>query len=345
MTGRPATCTSGLGTRLVRGRSRVPFPASGTMTFMSHPAVAVFEPDHVVDLGGRCLEQIRRHDRLELMDELRLDMEGGSPSHALFDQGIALLNAQDDLSGEYVDGLVLLVVVLERQHLPGLDMENLADVAVRAGPDQLVTPGLVNAIRKVRHVRLSLRDDGVVTQAVTHTPHPTQPSGLSTGRPPASITSARAPTGQARAQTPQVAPWNVMHRSGSSSRTPMGTSLHPPGGGTSAPVGHACAQGMSSHTTQAWMAGSIMGVPAARPAPGGALMMAFTGHTGMQSPHRVHEARKPNSSIAPGGRKFFRGATRRSVRVATSRASRVNASRKNPRRSFERVSIRSWGSG
>src|SRR4029077_3324407 len=140
MTGRPATCTSGLGTRLVSGRSRVPFPASGTMTFMSHPAVAVFEPDHVVDFRGRCLEQIRRHDRLELMDELGLDMEGGAPRHALFDQGVTPLDAQDDLPGEHVDGLVLLVVVLQRQHLPRLDMENLADVAVRAGPDQLMAP-------------------------------------------------------------------------------------------------------------------------------------------------------------------------------------------------------------
>src|SRR5438132_1277627 len=52
MTGRPATRTRGFGTRLVSGRSRVPFPARGTMTFMSHPSVAVFSgPDQLVAPG------------------------------------------------------------------------------------------------------------------------------------------------------------------------------------------------------------------------------------------------------------------------------------------------------
>src|SRR5438034_6317360 len=75
MTGRPATRTRGFGTRLVSGRSRVPFPARGTMTFMSHPSVAVFEPHHVVDFGSRGLEQVGRHHRLELVDHFRLDVE------------------------------------------------------------------------------------------------------------------------------------------------------------------------------------------------------------------------------------------------------------------------------
>src|SRR5437667_233014 len=200
MTGRPATCTRGFGTRLVSGRSRVPFPASGTMTFISHSPVAVLETHHVVDLGGRGLEEVGRDDRLELMDQFGLDMEGSPLPHAPLDQGIALLDAQDDLPREYVDRLVLLVVVLERQHVPGLDMKDLADVAVGPGPAYLVTPRLVHAIGKVGHTRLSLRDEGVVTQAVTHTPHPTQPSGPSTGRPPSSIARARSPR---RAEIPR----------------------------------------------------------------------------------------------------------------------------------------------
>src|SRR5437899_1796446 len=115
MTGRPATCTRGFGTRL----------ASGTMTFISHSPVAVLETHHVVDLGGRGLEEVGRDDRLELMDQFGLDMEGSPLPHALLDQGIARLDAQDDLPREYVDRLVLLVVVLERQHVPGLDSKDL----------------------------------------------------------------------------------------------------------------------------------------------------------------------------------------------------------------------------
>src|SRR2546426_5329231 len=65
--------------------------------------------------------------------------------------------------------------------------------------------------------RLSRSEDGDVTHAVTHTPHPTHPSGFKTGWPAPSRASARSPTGQARAHTPHGTPWNVMQRSGSSS--------------------------------------------------------------------------------------------------------------------------------
>src|SRR5216684_7611450 len=154
MTGRPATRTRGFGTRLVSGRSRVPFPARGTMTFMSHPSVAVFEPHHVVDFGSRRLEQVGRYHRLELVDHLGLDVERGSLRHGSLDQRIALLNAQDDLAREHVDRFVLLVVILQRQDMSRLDVEDLADVAVGSGPDQLVAPGLLHAVRQVSHFPL-----------------------------------------------------------------------------------------------------------------------------------------------------------------------------------------------
>src|SRR6266576_2633170 len=69
MTGLPATFTSGLGTRLVSGRSRVPLPAIGMMTFMSgHSSVAILQAHDVVDLGRRDFQQVARDDGLELMD-------------------------------------------------------------------------------------------------------------------------------------------------------------------------------------------------------------------------------------------------------------------------------------
>src|SRR2546425_4254526 len=151
MTGRPATRTRGFGTRLVSGKSRVPFPARGTMTFMSHPSVAVFEPHHIVNFGSRGLEQVGRHHRLELVDHLRLDVERGSLRHGPLDQRIALLDAQDDLAREHVNRFVLLVVVLQRQDVSRLDVEDLADVAVGSGPDQLVPPRLLHTVRQVNH--------------------------------------------------------------------------------------------------------------------------------------------------------------------------------------------------
>src|SRR6266567_2870382 len=154
MTGRPATRTRGLGTRLVSGRSRVPFPASGTMTFMSHPPVTVFEPHDVVDLGRRSLEQVGRHHRLELMDQLRFDVECRPLRHGPLDQGIALLDPQDDLAREHVDRFVLLVVVLQRQDVSRLDVQDLADVAVGPGPDQLVPPRFLYTVWQVSHLPL-----------------------------------------------------------------------------------------------------------------------------------------------------------------------------------------------
>src|SRR5256885_1302533 len=46
--------------------------------------------------------------------------------------------------GQDHDGLVLLYMVLERQPLPLLDVQDLADVAVGVGPDQLMAPGFVH---------------------------------------------------------------------------------------------------------------------------------------------------------------------------------------------------------
>ena len=94
-----------------------------------------------------------------------------------------------------------------------------------------------------------------------------------------------------------------MQRSVSSSSAPIRTPAQPFEGTTSAPVSHAVAQGMSWHTTQACTAGSSSGVPAANPADGGALRIAWTGHTPTQSPQRVQSARNSGSGRAPGGRK------------------------------------------
>src|SRR5580765_4359228 len=75
MTGRPATLSSGLGTRWVWGRRRVPFPASGMITCMSASSVAVLEPDEIVELGSRGLEHVAVGDRLDLMHQAGGDVD------------------------------------------------------------------------------------------------------------------------------------------------------------------------------------------------------------------------------------------------------------------------------
>src|SRR5207249_8930863 len=100
---------------------------------------------------------VRDHG-LELVDQLRLDVERRALRHAPLDQSVSLLDAEHDLAREHVDGLVLLVVVLEREHVAGLDVKDLPDVAVRAGPNQLVAPGLFDAVGEVGHGRRETRN-------------------------------------------------------------------------------------------------------------------------------------------------------------------------------------------
>src|SRR5437660_2339259 len=121
------------------------------MTLSLGPAIAVLETDHVVQLGRGRLDQIARHHGLELMYLLRRNVDRLALRHAALDQRLALLQPQDDLPREHVDRFVLLVVVLQGQHVARLDVQDLADVAVGAGPDDLVAPRLGDAIRNLFH--------------------------------------------------------------------------------------------------------------------------------------------------------------------------------------------------
>src|SRR5206468_12595690 len=178
-------------------------------------------------------------------DLFRRNVKCFALSYLPFDQRLTLFDTQDDFALQDINRLVLPVVILQRQHLSRLDVQNLAHVLVGPGPDDLVAPRPLDPIRYTAHASLSFKDEGSVTHAVTQTPHPTHPSGFSTGRPLSSSASAFSPIGHARAQTPHSAPWNVMQRCGSSSRIPMCTCSH--GTLVRAPVSHAAAHGMSSH--------------------------------------------------------------------------------------------------
>jgi hypothetical protein len=65
-----------------------------------------------------------------------------------------VLQGEVEAPREDPNPLVLHVVELERQAPPGLDDEDLPDVAVGLRPDQLVAPGLVHAPRECVLVRL-----------------------------------------------------------------------------------------------------------------------------------------------------------------------------------------------
>src|SRR6476661_840948 len=154
MTGRPATLRSGLGTRWVWGRRRVPFPASGMITCMSASTVAVLEPDEVVELRRGCFEHVAVDHRFDLVDELGRDVDRlPCLERTRLELGTGT-RAQDELAPEHVHGFVLEVVVLQAQDVTGLHVQNLADVAVRPRPDQLEPPRLVHPVRHIGHADL-----------------------------------------------------------------------------------------------------------------------------------------------------------------------------------------------
>src|SRR5262249_55137110 len=117
-------------------------------------AVAVFEPDDVVEVGGRDLDDLRVVDRRDPVDRPRTEserrawaddlvLEDGVAGGAELELGPALLNEPR---------LVLDVVELQAERLAGLHEQQLADVVVGLGPDQLVTPGLLDLARIERPV-------------------------------------------------------------------------------------------------------------------------------------------------------------------------------------------------
>jgi hypothetical protein len=61
-----------------------------------------------------------------------------------------VLQVKTQQAADHVDRLVLVLVDLERQPPAGLDDDDLAGVAIRVGPDQLVAPRLVDPSGRAR---------------------------------------------------------------------------------------------------------------------------------------------------------------------------------------------------
>src|ERR687897_2314372 len=151
ITGRPATFSSGFGVRCVWGRRRVPLPARGMITCMSASSVAVLEAHEVVQLGRRGLEDVAIHHRLDLVDELRWNVHGLTGLERPRYERLPRLSAEDELAREHVHRLVLLIVILKTQDVPGLHVEDLADVSRGPGPHELIPPRFVYPIWDVGH--------------------------------------------------------------------------------------------------------------------------------------------------------------------------------------------------
>src|SRR5258707_12378978 len=112
-------------------------------------AEVVFEADDVLELGRRNFDEGAAFDRLVAVAAADRDARAlARPQLALLDRASVALEGQVEPALDDSDPLVLPLVVLERQALAGLEDEDLADVLVGPGPDDLVAPGLGDVARQ-----------------------------------------------------------------------------------------------------------------------------------------------------------------------------------------------------
>src|SRR5215210_1020317 len=93
-------------------------------------AVAVFDADHVVELGGRDLEEERVLERVKTVDCPRRNMEAPSGADARSGPGRSRRREHDlGISLVEVDRLILHPMVLQAELLAGTHEEDLPAVA------------------------------------------------------------------------------------------------------------------------------------------------------------------------------------------------------------------------
>src|SRR6266550_3236833 len=106
----------------------------------------VLDPHDVVQLGRRDLDDLDPLDRLVSMPSADRDVLPFARAQvADGHRSVVALEMKPQPAADDEDRLVLALVVLEREAAAGLDDEDLPDVAVGVGPDQLVAPWLVDS--------------------------------------------------------------------------------------------------------------------------------------------------------------------------------------------------------
>src|SRR5262249_48329777 len=115
------------------------------------PPVPVLEPDDVVKLWRRDLENVGVLEGRHPMDGLRRDVNAFARPHFPRNPFLIDLDLEKQTARMKVYRLVLEVVILKAQGMPGPDVNELSDVTLRLGPVQFVPPWLLDPRHFVRH--------------------------------------------------------------------------------------------------------------------------------------------------------------------------------------------------
>src|SRR5687767_10965216 len=136
----------------------------------SRSAVAIFEPYHVVEFRRGDFEDVAVLDRRHAVDGLWRDVDGFARLHLALDELVPFLDLEEHAPGPEEDRLVLLVVVLQTERVAGVHVNELADVALRLRPMQLVSPGLLHTRHVVRHAFSSQRPCSSLSGSLARNP-------------------------------------------------------------------------------------------------------------------------------------------------------------------------------
>src|SRR5262249_50043214 len=153
------------------GQKRVPLPPAITTRWRSPAisgpcaAVAVRDPADVVELRRGHLENLavlqRDHPMLPPdRDVVRVALL----EEDLLELALLVLEHERHLAARDEDRFLLHAMVLEREPLADLDVQDLADVVSGFRPDELVAPGLLDALDRL------LRHDGTYLQTNSASP-------------------------------------------------------------------------------------------------------------------------------------------------------------------------------
>src|SRR5687768_10097538 len=161
----------------------------------SSPAITILQAHDVVQLRARDLDELAPFGaRDHAMAGQRLDVIAVAGPQLVAHQPGVSLDHQLAFAARQVERLVLALVVLERQRLTGLDVQDLARIEVGVGEDQLIAPGLL-------HFAYRLQQIGVLRDSPGPLGHSRSDVGRSTG-PAARALRTKASTSGAVAKSP-----------------------------------------------------------------------------------------------------------------------------------------------
>src|SRR3954468_11196354 len=100
------------------------------ITCMSASPISVLQAHEVVELRRGRLQDIAIHYRLDLVNELRRDVNGFPGLEAPGEKRVPRLSPKDELALENVHRFILTVVILKTEHMSGLHVKDFSDVPI-----------------------------------------------------------------------------------------------------------------------------------------------------------------------------------------------------------------------